>query len=344
MTRTSRLLAGVILTALSTTGLGAAAPVASASVVPAPGRSVFGADISWPNCANGQPMPLPQTRYVVLGLTRGPAFTPNPCLRAQVDWVRARHLWVAAYAITNSPTRAQFAAYGGRGTRLQRMHRVGRAQAAFNLRTARAAGLRVPVVWVDVEPYPKRPWSTNTRDNNAVIDGAVAGYRAAGLRVGIYSYASGWRTITGGRSLPGAATWVPAGRQDRRAALAKCSAPSFSGGPVYLGQWTDGRRDYNVTCPRIDGLPARLSPLTAYARLHVGAGARGPAVAALQRRLAMASTGYFGPVTRANVRAYQRRRGLPVNGVVTPVVWRAMGAGSVLPARPHRIPSLFAST
>lgn len=71
--------------------------------------------------------------------------------------------------------------------------RVGWAQAAFNVASMREAGLRVPMVWVDVQPYRVAPWSKSPAGNNAVIDGVLAGYKAAGFRTGIYSYDGGWK-------------------------------------------------------------------------------------------------------------------------------------------------------
>jgi cell wall-associated NlpC family hydrolase len=47
-------------------------------------------------------------------------------------------------------------------------------------------------------------------------------------------------------------------------------------------------------------------------------GSRGPAVAALQRRLGIDADGIFGPITRATVRSFQRRHGLIVDGIVGP--------------------------
>ena len=40
---------------------------------------------------------------------------------------------------------------------------------------------------MDVEHYPVRQWSTSRTQDRAVFDGSLAAYRAAGLKVGIYS-------------------------------------------------------------------------------------------------------------------------------------------------------------
>jgi len=248
-------------------------PSASASTLPATGSAAYGADISWPNCptgmgipsrpTEGRPMPQEDAQFVILGLTNGPGFTPNPCLASQVSWVKARHLWAGAYALTSYPTAAQLKEYGGAGSGGQRLFRTGVAQAQYNVRTMRRAGLRPPMVWVDVEPVRGFPWSGSYSFNNALIDGAVAGYRGAGLKVGFYSYAYGWRQITGGRQITAVATWVPSGNDRRASALARCSQRSFSGGKVLLGQWTAGERDHNVTCPGVTGSPSRFPGLFA---------------------------------------------------------------------------------
>ena len=236
---------------------------AHAAVVTRAGTTAYGADISWPNCPKGMgipsrptlglPMPTDAAQFVVLGLTNGPGWTPNPCLASQVAWVKARHLWAGAYAVTSYPTAAQLSSYGGAGTTTQRLFRAGAAQAQYNVRTMRRAGLRPPMVWVDVEPVKSAPWSANPRLNNALVDGAVAAYKGAGLRVGFYSYAYGWKQITGGRQLTAYATWVPSGDDQRSSALRRCGQRSFSGGKVYLGQWTAGDRDHDVTCSGVTG-------------------------------------------------------------------------------------------
>ena len=71
-------------------------------------------------------------------------------------------------------------------------------------------------------------------------------------------------------------------------------------------------------------------------------GSSGPAVKAVQRRLRVSVTGYYGERTAAAVRRFQRRRGLAVDGVVGPATARALGvelgsasyaSGGAAPAR-----------
>jgi hypothetical protein len=54
-------------------------------------------------------------------------------------------------------------------------------------------------------------------------------------------------------------------------------------------------------------------------------GDRGPAVAAVQRKLRLSADGVFGPLTHRAVRRFQRRRGLVVDGIVGPLTRRALG-------------------
>lgn len=245
-----------LLVLLSSLLLLATGQAASSSVLPSAQSGAYGGDISWPNCprtsGSGQAMPMPtaNAQFVVMGLTNGPAFTPNPCLASQVAWARARHLWTAAYAVVSYPTSAQVAAYGGSGTAWSRLYRTGVAEARFTIAGLRRAALRSPMVWVDVEHVGGHAWSRSTGANNALLSGVLAGYRVAGLRTGWYSYASAWQEVTGNRrsSLP---TWVPSGGATRSGAQARCGRRSFSGGPVWMGQWTASGRDGDITCPGV---------------------------------------------------------------------------------------------
>lgn len=54
-------------------------------------------------------------------------------------------------------------------------------------------------------------------------------------------------------------------------------------------------------------------------------GSSGPAVKYVQKRLGVRPrSGWFGPVTRAAVKRYQRARGLPASGVVSKRTWAAL--------------------
>jgi hypothetical protein len=238
-----------------------AAPPVHLSPVPAPGSTVYGNDISWPQCAkseggNGLPGPLDTSSFAVLGLTDGGSFRANPCISSQVASVRSRHLWAGAYAISTYPTTAELARYGGSGTLTQQLRRVGSAQAAFNLATVARVGLQPPMIWVDVEPSTRTPWSARAEQNNAVVDGVIAGYRSAGIRSGIYSYAAAWKAITGARRMAGLPTWVTVGLGSKAKAAARCAATSYAGGKPWLTQWTDDVYDYDLACPGVTGRAA----------------------------------------------------------------------------------------
>jgi len=284
--------------------------------------------------------------FAVLGLTDGGSFQANPCLESQIATVKSIHLWAGAYAILTYPTGPQLASYGGPGTLPVQLARAGAAQARFNLATMSRVGLRAPLVWVDVEPNTRSPWSKTAVNNNAVIDGAIAGYKAAGVRVGIYSYVKAWKAITGARVLPGMPTWMPVGLSGRAEAHAACAARSYIGSKPWLTQWTDDVRDYDLTCPGVTGRAARGNLLTPYLKVGLASGSHGDAVAVLQRHLGVPKTGMFGSTTRAKVLALQRRHHLKASGRVGRAEWRALGAGTGSYTPPVRgfMGSLFAST
>ncbi len=231
---------------------------------PAARVPLHGADVSWPQCpkgmgipqrkAHGAPMPTTAAGFVIIGLTNGPAFTPNPCLEAQVTWARNRGLMVAAYAVTSYPTPTGLRRYGGQGpydgtTRLGALRNVGYQAALFNLRNLRSAGLPTPIVWVDVEPLTIFEWSDDPRANAAVVQGTVKGYTDAGYRVGFYSTPLLWQRIVGDLRLR-LPEWRAAGPTSRAEALRRCRADwSFQGGRGIFGQWVEDDRDRNVTCP-----------------------------------------------------------------------------------------------
>ena len=245
----------------------------AAAAMPTPTRArptlaargpVEGADVSWPQCpkglgipqrpTQGLPMPLPTAQYVVLGVTNGPGFTANPCLADQVAWVRERHLLAAAYAVVSQPGASQVAEHGGRGPfdarqALGRLANTGYQQALANVATMRSAGLASPVVWMDVEHVPDFEWSGDREANAAVVQGAARGYADAGYRVGVYSTPSLWADVVGDLALR-VPEWRAAGQTSRAEALSRCGDDwRIQGGRAVLGQWIEGQRDLDVTCP-----------------------------------------------------------------------------------------------
>jgi hypothetical protein len=238
---------------------------------------VTGGDVSWPQCPEGMgiparrslglPMPGDAAAFVVIGLTNGPAFTPNPCLASQVQWARERRLPTSAYAVATWPTARQLTRYGHGGpfagtTRRSRLRNVGWAEGRYNLARLASAGLAVPHVWIDVEHYSIRPWSGSRRDNRALVRGVVRAYQDAGVATGFYSTSLQWGQIVGSTRW-GLPEWHTAGPTGRATALARCTERSFQGGPVVLAQWWTDTRDHDLVCPTgpaATAMPAFFTP------------------------------------------------------------------------------------
>lgn len=228
-------------------------------VLTTPAKAVdFGHDVSWPQCPGGLPMPPSDTSFVVVGLTNGLAFTENPCLAWQYQWVRDLGIRGQAYAMATFPTAEQYETYGDDGpwpaaTRADRLRNVGYAEGQAALASLATVGWEPERIWVDVEPRPAQPWPTATTtqrlENRYVINGLLRALTDAGYANGIYSYRSAWQAITDSWQLPSVPVWSPAGRLDFASEASDlCVSPSFSGGTVHLAQWTDGTYDYDMTC------------------------------------------------------------------------------------------------
>lgn len=227
---------------------------------------VLGGDISWPQCPKGLgiperrtlglPLPPPEAEYVVIGLTNGPSFTPNPCLAYQVAWAKERGLLTSAYVVLSGPYGDTLARHGGTGpydagTTAGRLANLGHAQARYSLAVMRRAGLDTPFVWLDVEPVPAFDWSDDPAANAQVVRGAARAWTEAGYRIGVYSTAALWAGVVGDLEL-GLPEWRAAGETSRAEALRRCGPASrIQGGPAVLGQWLQDSRDYNVTCPGV---------------------------------------------------------------------------------------------
>ncbi|WP_137295537.1 hypothetical protein [Nocardioides dongxiaopingii] len=227
---------------------------------------VLGSDISWPQCppgmgipekrSHGGPGPVPEARYVVVGLTNGPGFHPNPCLQSQVDDTRRAGRMIAAYAVASYPEPRFLDEHGQDGpydgaTPLGALANTGYQQALFNVDSMEAAGLLTPIIWIDVEPVPDFAWSGDLQANAAVVAGIARGYQDAGYRIGVYSTPALWAGVVGDLEL-GVPEWRAAGQTSSAEALSRCGDDwVIQGGEAVLGQWVEADRDMNLTCPGI---------------------------------------------------------------------------------------------
>src|SRR4051794_5774940 len=296
----------------------------------APTTWTHGYDVSWPQCSGTSAHHLPSgsPRYVILGLTHGAGHTANPCLADQLAWARSRGTAVGGYLVPSYPTSAQRSAaatgaYGVCTTLRCRLRNDGAAQASDALRVMQQVGLALPMVWIDVEFRTGPAWSRVDARNRAVLHGVVRGLRDAGMRFGVYTTSYMWQHITGGWRLK-VPNWLPAGNGDVTTAKSRC-ATTGTGGPTWLAQYTR-EWDENLTCPVMDPVPGRVSPLWRFRHTTLDSGSTGDAVVALQRALAMRESGTYDLPTTAGVGQFQAQRGLPVTGTIDEDDWRALGA------------------
>jgi hypothetical protein len=248
----------------------AAAPVAAAAPARLPAAAVSaplaGQDVSWPQCPAGRggyslPMPAAGAAFVIVGLTGGRGFTTNPCVASQAWWAKTHRVRTAAYLVPTYPTRAQRRRWGrvgpARATSLEgRVYNVGWAQASDAIGVLRRSGLRAKAVWIDVEANRKRPWSSDTGANTALVRGVAAAIRRAGLQPGLYANRSSWTTYTDGARL-GLPEWRTVGPRPRAEAVAACAATSLNGGRVLLVQHWTNTADHDVLCRPLSSRAAR---------------------------------------------------------------------------------------
>jgi hypothetical protein len=86
----------------------------------------------------------------------------------------------------------------------------------------------------------------------------------------------------------------------------------------------------SIPCPRYArvlppaGASATLKALVTYSGMRLRPGASGPPVTAVQRALAVSTTGYYGTATKTAVQKFQTGQGLDASGNVNTATWRAL--------------------
>jgi len=193
-------------------------------------------DVSWPNCG----AKTSDTFAVgVVGVTGGLDFRPNPCAGEEAGWFSH----YAIYMNTGYPG-------GQRGQKFKSSPRrcdvkdssclaynYGYHAALYAVRQADLQNVHANSWWLDVET--ENSWSDNFLVNRQFIKGAVAAIRhkVRFAQVGIYSSRTQWNEIMGPwqNKLP---VWWATGGTKKATAAKYCHEDSFTGGKVWLSQYT----------------------------------------------------------------------------------------------------------
>lgn len=202
-------------------------------------------DISWPNC---DIHPSQQFKAGIIGVTGGLDFRSNPCLNRETSWFIHYDLYmntgyagpVAAKKFLSYPLQCRVSD----DTCLA--YNYGYNAALYAIQYAAIQGAHANMWWLDVET--DNSWSDNFLVNRAVLQGAVAAIEQRTLfaSVGFYSANDQWDEIVGAWqvNLP---AWVGTGGLTETVASNACHENSFTGGPLWLSQYTLVL-DKNVPC------------------------------------------------------------------------------------------------
>lgn len=199
-------------------------------------------DVSWPNCQ--------ERRYAshsagIVGATGGLNFRPNPCLSNEITWfpMSQYSLYMntgnpGRKAISNSPLHClsqntQCLAYN-----------YGFNAAIYAMKYAALQNAHSEQWWLDVET--ENSWSIDTAQNCMVLIGMIDAIKKTLVfpRIGVYSTSYQWRVIMGDwkNKFP---VWVASGSTFSKDAELLCSSESFTGGKIWLSQFTpDVDEDY----------------------------------------------------------------------------------------------------
>jgi peptidoglycan hydrolase-like protein with peptidoglycan-binding domain len=148
---------------------------------------------------------------------------------------------------------------------------------------------------------------------------------------GGYRHQDGWRKYTGGEShsdhIHISLSWNGAMKRTSWW-TGKAAKPDYGPCPTIAGELAPKYSGPRATpCPA----PTPVSDLRGTPRLQRGS--TGPYVKQLQARLSVSPvSGYFGPLTDAALRKFQKSHSLPVTGMTDGRTWSALRGGATTPA------------
>jgi hypothetical protein len=236
-------------------------PAHAAAPALAPAGST-GYDISYPQCPSNFPS---RGTFGIVGVTKGLAFSANPCLSGEYAWASGLQYAAGLYINTGNPElqSSNWPGRAGVGPRtctttnqtdpanVDCAYNYGwnAAADAFNVATA-AIGLITSQTlpwWLDVETA--NSWNGLGGANSSTVEGYIDSLLHQGIgTVGIYSTSNQWGQIIGNYTVASVPDWV-AGASSLSQAANMCNpANSFSGGPVQLVQYPSGSFDGDYVC------------------------------------------------------------------------------------------------
>lgn len=189
-----------------------------------------GYDVSYPQCPGTS---APAGSFGIIGVNDGRPFTLNPCFGPEFSGA-ANSVYINtgyAKAYRSDITSGCSAASGG-----NQAWAIGCSEAEYSFNNIRVTP---SMWWLDVETA--NSWSSgNLAPNRSAIQGALDRLKSTGP-VGVYSTASAWGRITGGKFVPSsvAGDWVAGG---------SCTTPFMPGTTVWLTQSVSGGVDHDTAC------------------------------------------------------------------------------------------------
>jgi hypothetical protein len=219
-------------------------------------------DVSWPNCD----IKINDTFATgIVGVTGGLDFHPNPCAGEEAGWLSH----YAVYINTGYPGRDRGQKYLSSprqcGAKQDNClaYNYGYNAALYAIRQANLQNVHADMWWLDVET--ENSWTDNFLVNRQFIRGAEVAikHNVWSATVGIYSSRTQWNEIMGPwhNKLP---VWWATGATDKASAAKWCREKSFTGGKVWLSQYTI-KYDQNFPCSaqftqRVTNQPSRPLP------------------------------------------------------------------------------------
>jgi hypothetical protein len=224
-------------------------------------------DVSYPQCGGALPTNVDGG---IVGVNNGVVLSANPCLATEWAWARNGTTYAPAfYANTANPGPAKSSHWptgqqtpqvcdGSNSTACSYDYGWNAAQDSFKDAATVTSTPSAFTWWLDVETG--NSWETlesvygqtaqSKANDTAALAGEVDALRSLGAAtVGVYSTSYQWGQITGGTGTQFASSpaWI-AGTGSLSTAQSNCTATSFTGGAVVLGQYSKSGYDADLHC------------------------------------------------------------------------------------------------